>query len=125
MKLETLLFGDYSKRQLKKIKGAADAVDALAEKYKSMSEEELRSVTPDFKARLEAGETLEELLPDAFAAVREAADRVLGKRPFRVQVLGGILLHQGRIAEMKTGEGKRLLPQCRHISTPLPAKAFT
>ncbi len=109
MKLETLLFGDYSKRQLKKIKGAADAVDALAEKYKSMSEEELRSVTPDFKARLEAGETLEELLPDAFAAVREAADRVLGKRPFRVQVLGGILLHQGRIAEMKTGEGKTLV----------------
>lgn len=109
MKLETLLFGDYSKRQLKKIKGAADAVDAMAEKYKSMSEEELRSVTPDFKARLEAGETLEELLPDAFAAVREAADRVLGKRPFRVQVLGGILLHQGRIAEMKTGEGKTLV----------------
>ena len=109
MKLETLLFGDYSKRQLKKIKGAADAVDALAEKYKSMSEEELRSVTPDFKSRLEAGETLEELLPDAFAAVREAADRVLGKRPFRVQVLGGILLHQGRIAEMKTGEGKTLV----------------
>lgn len=109
MKLETLLFGDYSKRQLKKIKGAADAVDALAEKYKSMSEEELRSVTPDFKARLEAGETLEALLPDAFAAVREAADRVLGKRPFRVQVLGGILLHQGRIAEMKTGEGKTLV----------------
>lgn len=109
MKLETLLFGDYSKRQLKKIKGAADVVDALAEKYKSMSEEELRSVTPDFKARLEAGETLEELLPDAFAAVREAADRVLGKRPFRVQVLGGILLHQGRIAEMKTGEGKTLV----------------
>ena len=109
MKLETLLFGDYSKRQLKKIKGAADAVDALAEKYKSMSEEDLRSVTPGFKARLEAGETLEELLPDAFAAVREAADRVLGKRPFRVQVLGGILLHQGRIAEMKTGEGKTLV----------------
>ena len=109
MKLETLLFGDYSKRQLKKIKSAADAVDALAEKYRSMSEEELRAVTPALKARLEGGETLEELLPDAFAAAREAADRVLGKRPFRVQVLGGILLHQGRIAEMKTGEGKTLV----------------
>ncbi len=109
MKLETLLFGDYSKRQLKKIKNAADAVDALAEKYKAMSEEELRAVTPAFKARLEGGETLEDILPEAFAAVREAADRVLGKRPFRVQVLGGILLHQGRIAEMKTGEGKTLV----------------
>lgn len=109
MKIETLLFGDYSKRQLKKIKGAADAVDDLSDKYRAMSEEELRSVTPVFRARLEAGETLEGLLPEAFAAVREAADRVLGKRPFRVQVIGGILLHQGRIAEMKTGEGKTLV----------------
>ena len=109
MKLETLLFGDYSKRQLKKIKGAADAVDALADKFKSMSDEELRAVTPEFRERLSNGETLEQLLPEAFAAVREAADRVLGKRPFRVQVLGGILLHQGRIAEMKTGEGKTLV----------------
>ena len=109
MKLETLLFGDYSKRQLKKIKGAADAVDALADKFKSMSDEELRAVTPEFCERLSNGETLEQLLPEAFAAVREAADRVLGKRPFRVQVLGGILLHQGRIAEMKTGEGKTLV----------------
>ena len=86
MKLETLLFGDYSKRQLKKIKGAADAVDALADKFKSMSDEELRAVTPEFRERLSNGETLEQLLPEAFAAVREAADRVLGKRPFRVQV---------------------------------------
>ena len=109
MKLENLLFGDYSKRQLKKIKSAADAVDALGEKFKAMSEDELRSVTPAFRERLENGESLESLLPEAFAAVREAADRVLGKRPFRVQVLGGILLHQGRIAEMKTGEGKTLV----------------
>ena len=109
MKLETLLFGDYSKRQLKKIKGAADAVDALADKFKSMSDEELRAVTPEFRERLSNGETLEQLQPEALAAVREAADRVLGKRPFRVQVLGGILLHQGRIAEMKTGEGKTLV----------------
>ncbi len=109
MKLENLLFGDYSKRQLKKIKSAADSVDALGEKFKAMSEDELRSVTPAFRKRLENGESLESLLPEAFAAVREAADRVLGKRPFRVQVLGGILLHQGRIAEMKTGEGKTLV----------------
>ena len=109
MKLENLLFGDYSKRQLKKIKSAADSVDALGEKFKAMSEDELRSVTPAFRKRLENGESLESLLPEAFAAVREAADRVLGKRPFRVQVLGGILLHKGRIAEMKTGEGKTLV----------------
>lgn len=109
MKIETLLFGDYSKRQLKKIKSTADAVDALEEKYKKMSEDELRSVTASLKTRLDAGETLDDILPHAFAAVREVADRILGKRPFRVQVLGGILLHQGRIAEMKTGEGKTLV----------------
>lgn len=109
MKLETLLFGDYSKRQLKKIKGAVDSVEALADKYKAMGEDELRSVTSALRERLSKGETLEQILPDAFAAVREAADRVLGKRPFRVQIMGGILLHQGRIAEMKTGEGKTLV----------------
>ncbi len=109
MKLETLLFGDYSKKQIKKISRAADAVEALSEKYSAMSEAELRGVTDILRARLAAGETLDELLPDAFAAAREAADRILGKRPFYVQILGGILLHQGRIAEMKTGEGKTLV----------------
>ncbi|MBO5967344.1 MAG: preprotein translocase subunit SecA [Clostridia bacterium] len=109
MKLETLLFGDYSKREIKKIKPIADAVEALADKYRAMSEEELRSTSDVLRARLDAGETLNDILPDAFAAVRETADRILGKRPFHVQILGGILLHQGRISEMKTGEGKTLV----------------
>ena len=109
MKLETLLFGDYSKREIKKIKPLADAVEALADKYRSMDEQELRSTSDVLRARLDAGETLMDILPDAFAAVRETADRILGKRPFYVQILGGILLHQGRISEMKTGEGKTLV----------------
>ena len=109
MKLETLLFGDYSKREIKKIKPLADAVEALADKYRAMDEQELRSTSEVLRARLDAGETLTDILPDAFAAVRETADRILGKRPFYVQILGGILLHQGRISEMKTGEGKTLV----------------
>ena len=92
MKLETLLFGDYSKREIKKIKPVADSVDALADKYRAMSEEDLRSTSGVLRARLEAGETLNDILPDAFAAVRETADRILGKRPFYVQILGGILI---------------------------------
>ena len=103
------LFGTYSERQVKKINKIARAVDALSEKYKNMTNEELRAVTAELKARLADGETLDDILPDAFAAVREADDRVLGKRPFFVQIIGGILLHQGRIAEMKTGEGKTLV----------------
>ncbi|MDY3862714.1 MAG: preprotein translocase subunit SecA, partial [Eubacteriales bacterium] len=109
MSLITKLFGTYSQHQLKKVNVIADRVDALAETYSAMSNEELRGMTEKLRARYAAGETLEELLPDAFAAVREADDRVLGKRPFRVQVVGGIVLHQGRIAEMKTGEGKTLV----------------
>ena len=109
MSLITKMFGTYSQRQLKKLNVIADKVDALAEKYSAMSTPELQAVTPQLKERLAAGETLDDILPDAFAAVREAADRVLGKRPFRVQILGGIVLHQGRIAEMKTGEGKTLV----------------
>ncbi len=109
MSLVTKLFGTYSQRQLKKVGTIADLVDALAEKYAAMSDAELKAMTQTLKDRLAAGETLDDILPDAFAAVREAADRVLGKRPFRVQVLGGIVLHQGRIAEMKTGEGKTLV----------------
>ena len=103
------IIGTYSERQVKKLQKTADAVDALAEKYKSMTNEELSGTTALLKKRLEEGETLDDILPDAFAAVREADDRVLGKRPFRVQVVGGIILHQGRIAEMKTGEGKTLV----------------
>ncbi len=109
MSLLTKIFGTYSQRQLKKVNEIADQVDALADKYKSMSNAELQAVTPALRARLDAGETLDDILPDAFAAVREADERVLGKRPFRVQVVGGIVLHEGRIAEMKTGEGKTLV----------------
>ncbi|MBE6529204.1 MAG: preprotein translocase subunit SecA [Ruminococcaceae bacterium] len=109
MSLITKIFGTYSQRQLKKIKSIADQIDGLADHYRGLSNTELQAVTPALKARLAAGETTDDILPDAFAAIREAADRVLGKRPFRVQVLGGIVLHQGRIAEMKTGEGKTLV----------------
>ena len=103
------IFGTYSERELKKIDKIVDEVESLADKYGKLSDEELSGMTPIFKDRLAKGETLDDILPDAFAAVREAADRVLGKRPFRVQIIGGIILHQGRIAEMKTGEGKTLV----------------
>lgn len=109
MGLINKIFGTYSEKQIKKIEPTAQKVEALADKYKSMSDAELKAVTPALKERLAAGETLDDILPDAFAAVREAADRALGKRPFHVQILGGIILHQGRIAEMKTGEGKTLV----------------
>ncbi len=109
MSLITKIFGTYSDHQLKKLEPIVRAVEALADKYAAMSEGELRGVTDTLRARLAAGETLDDILPDAFAAVREADWRVLGKRPFRVQIIGGILLHQGRIAEMKTGEGKTLV----------------
>ena len=103
------LFGTYSERELKKIDKIVCKVEDLADKYAKMTDAELAGMTPIFKDRLSKGETLDDILPDAFAAVREAADRVLGKRPFRVQIIGGIILHQGRIAEMKTGEGKTLV----------------
>ena len=109
MSLADKLFGTYSERQIKKIKPLVDKIEAMAEKYTAMTDEELKNMTPALKERLAAGETLDDILPDAFATVREAATRVLGKRPFRVQLMGGIILHQGRIAEMKTGEGKTLV----------------
>ena len=109
MSLITKLFGTYSDHQLKHLEPLVKRVDALSEQYEHMSEDELRGTTERLRARLAAGESLDDILPDAFAAVREADWRVLGKRPFRVQVIGGILLHQGRIAEMKTGEGKTLV----------------
>ena len=109
MGLFSKIFGTYSQRQLKYNKPIADKVDALAERYAEMDDGELRSQTALLKERLLSGETLDDILPDAFAVVREADARVLGKRPFRVQVEGGILLHQGRIAEMRTGEGKTLV----------------
>ena len=105
----TALFGNYSKRELKRIQPVCDEVLALEEKYKALSNEDLKAQTPALKERLAAGATLDDILPDAFAVCREAADRVLGMRHFPVQILGGIILHQGRIAEMKTGEGKTLV----------------
>ncbi len=103
------LFGTYSEKQIRKIEKIANKIEALAPKYSAMTDDELRAVTPLLKDRLSGGEALDDILPDAFAAVREADWRVLGKRPFHVQLLGGIILHQGRIAEMKTGEGKTLV----------------
>ena len=109
MGLFSAIFGTYSDRQIKKIRRIADRIEALGPQYAAMSDTELRGMTDILRERLAKGETLDDLLPDAFALVREADDRVLGKRPFYVQLLGGILLHQGRIAEMKTGEGKTLV----------------
>ena len=103
------IFGTHSSRELKKIEPIADKVMALEEEYRKLTDEQLRAKTDAFKKRLANGETLDDLLPEAFAAVREASDRVLGMRHYRVQVIGGIVLHQGRIAEMRTGEGKTLV----------------
>ena len=108
MGLLTKIFGTYSEKQIKKIIPLADKIESLADEYKNKTDEELKAMTAAFKERLAKGETTDDILPEAFATVREAADRVLGKRPFRVQLIGGIILHQGRIAEMKTGEGKTL-----------------
>ncbi|NLW64715.1 MAG: preprotein translocase subunit SecA [Clostridiales bacterium] len=103
------LFGTHSERELKKIYPIADRTEALADDYKKLTDDQLRAKTDEFKQRLSKGETLDDILPEAFATVREAAGRVLGLYPFRVQLIGGIVLHQGRIAEMKTGEGKTLV----------------
>ena len=109
MGLFTKLFGTRSEREVKKFEPQVEAVMALEEPYKKLTDQELRAKTQEFKDRYASGETLDALLPEAFAVCREAADRVLGMRPYRVQVVGGIVLHQGRIAEMKTGEGKTLV----------------
>ncbi len=103
------VIGTYSEREIKRIIGTVDKIESLEEEYKGLSDEELKAKTPYLKERLQKGETLEDILPEAFATVREAAWRVLGMRHFRVQLMGGIILHQGRIAEMKTGEGKTLV----------------
>ena len=103
------LFGDYSKKELKRIYPICDKVLALEDKYAKMSESELKAQTAVLKERLSNGETTDDILPDAFAVCREASWRVLGMKHFRVQIIGGIVLHQGRIAEMKTGEGKTLV----------------
>ena len=109
MGLFTKVFGTYSQRELKSIYPIVDKITALEDEYKQLTDAELQAKTPEFKERLANGETLDDILPEAFAAVREAADRVLGMRPYPVQLVGGIVLHQGRIAEMKTGEGNTLV----------------
>ncbi|MDD7179690.1 MAG: preprotein translocase subunit SecA [Eubacteriales bacterium] len=109
MSIVDKIFGTYSERQIKKLMPIVDKADSLSEKYENMRDSELRAMTDTFRQRLAAGETLDDILPEAFATVREAAARAIGKKPYRVQLLGGIILHQGRIAEMKTGEGKTLV----------------
>ncbi len=109
MSLFKKLFGDYSTKEIKRINGIKDKVLALENEYSALSDEQLQAKTPEFRERLSKGETLDDILPEAFAACREAAWRVLGMKHYPVQILGGIILHQGRIAEMKTGEGKTLV----------------
>ena len=105
----TKLFGTHSERELKRIYPLVDKVESYRDAMGALSDEELRDKTKEYKERLEKGETLDDLLPEAYATVREAAKRVLGMEHYRVQIIGGIILHQGRIAEMKTGEGKTLV----------------
>ena len=109
MSLITKLFGTRSQRELKAIEPLVSKIESLEEEYKALTDAQLQAKTPEFKQRLSNGETLDDILPEAFAACREAAWRVLGMRHYRVQLIGGIILHQGRIAEMKTGEGKTLV----------------
>ncbi len=109
MGLISKIFGTYSERELKSIYPIVDKIEALEDDYRAMTDAQLQAKTAEFKERLANGETLDDILPEAFATAREAADRVLGMRPYRVQLVGGIVLHQGRIAEMKTGEGKTLV----------------
>ena len=109
MGLFSKLFGSRSQREVKALTATVDKIEAMADEYRALSDHDLRAKTDEFKARLAQGETLDDILPEAFATVREASERVLGMRPFRVQLIGGIILHQGRIAEMKTGEGKTLV----------------
>ena len=109
MGLFAKVFGTRSQREVKALTATVDRIEAMADEYRALSDQQLRAKTDEFKARLAQGETLDDILPEAFATCREAADRVLGMRPYRVQLIGGIILHQGRIAEMKTGEGKTLV----------------
>ena len=103
------IFGNYSEKEIKKIMPVVSKIESLEPDMVKLTDEELRAKTDEFKGRLANGETLDDILPEAYAVVREAAKRTLGMRHFDVQVIGGIVLHQGRIAEMKTGEGKTLV----------------
>ncbi len=102
------LLGQSNEAEVRRLQKIADQVLAKEAEYRALTDEQLQAKTPEFKQRLKAGETLDDILPDAFAACREAADRTVGMRPYPVQMIGGIVLHQGRIAEMRTGEGKTL-----------------
>ena len=112
MNLVQRIFGTHSERELKLINPIADKIEALRPEMMALTDEQLRDKTGIFKERLAAGETLDDILPEAYAVVREAARRVLNMEHFRVQLIGGVVLHQGRIAEMKTGEGKTLVSTC-------------
>ena len=103
------IFGTYSDKEIKKIKSTVDKIEGLEPEMQALTDEQLKAKTQEFKDRLAKGETLDDILPEAFAVVREASDRVLHMKHYRVQLMGGIILHQGRIAEMKTGEGKTLV----------------
>ena len=125
MGIADIFFGNKSEKEIKRISKTVDQIEALDEKMQALSDEELRAKTAEFKERLAAGETLDDLLVEAFAVVREAADRTIHLKHYRVQLMGGIILHQGRIAEMKTGEGKTWWQLCRHILMRWKEKAFT
>ena len=109
MSLLTKIFGDYSSKEVKRVMPIQKKVLSYEDEYSRLSDEELKAKTPEFKERLKNGETLDDILPEAFAVCREASSRVLNMKHFPVQIIGGIILHQGRIAEMKTGEGKTLV----------------
>ena len=109
MGIFTKIFGTHSDHELKRIRPIVDRIESLRPEMQALSDEELKAKTPYFKERLANGETLDDILPEAYAVCREAARRTLGMEHFRVQLIGGIILHQGRIAEMKTGEGKTLV----------------
>ena len=108
MNLLEKIFGSYSEKELKRINPLVDKIENLEPEMKKLTDSQLKGKTEEFKGRLAQGETLDDILPEAYAVVREASVRVIGERHFRVQLIGGIILHQGRIAEMKTGEGKTL-----------------
>lgn len=109
MGLFSKIFGSYSEKEVKRVMPIVEKINSLEEEISKLSDSNLKGKTAEFKERLEKGETLDDILPEAFAVVREASKRVLGMRHFDVQLIGGIILHQGRIAEMKTGEGKTLV----------------
>lgn len=109
MKIIDKLFGTHSEHELKRIKPIIDKIESLRDEYNNMSDDEVKAKTLEFKERLKKGETLDDILPEAFATVREAGRRALGMEHYRVQLIGGLILHQGRIAEMRTGEGKTLV----------------